>query len=413
MKERKYAFLAKLVIFAAGLWIGFAGGTYSAWAAEAGQMISGKNTRGQENTDPEQAALDIGITQELDRIQEYLDQASGNPGDGGWGISFWDLMKAFAVGNLETVFQTVKEGLRSILFSQVTEGAGLLAQVAAIGLMGALFSGTASVFKEGQISDTGFYVTYLLLFVCLAGSFLASLSITAGVLDRILEFMRVLMPAYFMAVSFSGGSISALCMYEAMMAAVTGVQWLCRNLFLSGVKVYVLLTLGSHVMKEPLLSKLTSLTEQIIEWGIKTMFGLVLGLHVLEAMVLPYGDSATRSGLLKLAEMIPGLGAGAGAAARLVLGSGVLIKNTMGAAAVTVLFFISLVPVVKLLLLMFLYQAAGAIMQPVCDKRMVELVLGVARGHRLLLKLALYSLLLFVIAIAITCGAANVAYLAA
>ena len=89
-----------------------------------------------------------------------------------------------------------------------------MAQVAAIGLMGALFSGTASVFKEGQISDTGFYVTYLLLFVCLAGSFLASLSITAGVLDRILEFMRVLMPAYFMAVSFSGGSISALCMYE-------------------------------------------------------------------------------------------------------------------------------------------------------------------------------------------------------
>ena len=135
MKERKYAFLAKLVIFAAGLWIGFAGGTYSAWAAEAGQMISGKNTRGQENTDPEQAALDIGITQELDRIQEYLDQASGNPGDGGWGISFWDLMKAFAVGNLETVFQTVKEGLRSILFSQVTEGAGLLAQVAAICLL--------------------------------------------------------------------------------------------------------------------------------------------------------------------------------------------------------------------------------------------------------------------------------------
>ena len=82
---------------------------------------------------------------------------------------------------------------------------------------------------------------------------------------------------------------------------------------------------------------------------------------------------------MKLAEMIPGLGAGAGAAARLVLGSGVLIKNTMGAAAVTVLFFhFPGCRLVKLLVLMFLYQAAGAIMQPVCDKRMVELVLGVA-----------------------------------
>ena len=48
-------------------------------------------------------------------------------------------------------------------------------------------------------------MAYLLLFACLAGSFLTSLSIAAEVLDRILEFMGVLIPAYFMAVSFSGG----------------------------------------------------------------------------------------------------------------------------------------------------------------------------------------------------------------
>ena len=171
-----------------------------------------------------------------------------------------------------------------------------MTQAAAIGLLGAMFSGAASVFKNGQISDTGFYVAYLLLFACLAGSFLTSLSIAAEVLDRILEFMGVLIPAYFMAVSFSGGSITGICMYEAMMAAVFCVQWLSKSVFLTGVRVYVLLVLGSHVMKEPLLSKMTSLTEQAVEWGIKTMFGLILGLHVLEAMVLPYADSVRRSG---------------------------------------------------------------------------------------------------------------------
>jgi len=143
------------------------------------------------------------------------------------------------------------------------------------------------------------------------------------------------------------------------------------------------------------------------------MFGLILGLHVLEAMVLPYADSVGRSGLLKLAEAVPGLGAGAGAAARMVLGSGVLIKNTMGAAGVTVLALIAFLPAAKLLTLALFYQAAGAIMQPVCDKRMVSCVIGVSRGHRLLLKIVLYSLLLFVIAIAVTCKAADVAYLSA
>ena len=60
-----------------------------------------------------------------------------------------------------------------------------------------------------------------------------------------------------------------------MMAAVFCVQWLSKSVFLTGVRVYVLLVLGSHVMKEPLLSKMTSLTEQAVEWGIKTMFGLI------------------------------------------------------------------------------------------------------------------------------------------
>ncbi len=97
----------------------------------------------------------------------------------------------------------------------------------------------------------------------------------------------------------------------------------------------------------------------------------------------------------------------------MVLGSGVLIKNTMGAAGVTVLALIAFLPAAKLLTLALFYQAAGAIMQPVCDKRMVSCVIGVSRGHRLLLKIVLYSLLLFVIAIAVTCKAADVAYLSA
>ncbi|MCB7059919.1 stage III sporulation protein AE, partial [Eggerthella lenta] len=77
----------------------------------------------------------------------------------------------------------------------------------------------SSVFKGGQISDTGFFVTYLLLFTCLAASFSASLQVAAQVMEQILEFMKLLMPAYYMAVAFSGGSMSALALYECMLGA--------------------------------------------------------------------------------------------------------------------------------------------------------------------------------------------------
>ena len=62
--------------------------------------------------------------------------------------------------------------------------------------------------------------------------------------------------------------------------------------------------------------------------------------------------------------------------AQMVLGSGVLIKNTMGAAAVVVLAVISVVPVMKLTVLMIMYQCVAAVMQPVCDKRGGVLCVG-------------------------------------
>lgn len=84
-----------------------------------------------------------------------------------------------------------------------------MVQVALLGLTGAVFSHAASAFKGSQIPETAFYVIYLLIFTCLAGSFLSSIQITAQVLDQILEFVRLLMPAYFISVAFAGGSASA------------------------------------------------------------------------------------------------------------------------------------------------------------------------------------------------------------
>ena len=155
---------------------------------------------------------------------------------------------------------------------------------------------------------------------------------------------------------------------------------------------------------------MTELLEQWVGWALKTLMGLVLGLQVLQGMVVPYADSAGQAGVRKVIEIIPGLGQGAGAVAQMVLGSGVLIKNSLGAAAVVVLLIMTLVPIAKLAVLMLFYQLAAAVMQPVCDKRVVSCVSGVSCGHKLLLKIVVSSLLLFVIAIAITCAATNVNY---
>ncbi len=356
----------------------------------------------------EQEMEALGLEQEAEEIQQFLDREL-NQGTGE-SFSFKALAGALLRGDLGGALGQAGLGLRNSLMPEVEKGGRLMAQVAVIAMAGALFSHFSSVFKGGQISETGFFVAYLLMILCLGAAFFQSLSVASQALNQILEFMRLLMPAYFIAVAFAGGSVSAVALYEAMMAAVTGVQWVCAGLLLPAVRVYGLFVLAGHLAKEDVLSKFRELLEQAAGWALKTLMGLVLGFHVIQGMVLPYADSAGQAGLRRIVEMIPGIGAGAGAQAQFLLGSGVLIKNTAGAAALVVLVILTAVPAAKLAFLMVLCQLAAALMEPVCDKRMVACVAGISRANRLLLRIVAASLMLFGIAIAITCAATNVNY---
>ena len=70
------------------------------------------------------------------------------------------------------------------------------------------------------------------------------------------------------------------------------------------------------------------------------------------------------------------------------------------------------VPVIKLTVLMALYYGTAAVIQPVCDKRLSACISEVAGGHGILLKMVGYSLVLFVLTIAILCISTNAAYYA-
>lgn len=411
---RKAAAAAGLAVM-----LGAAGAGAAAAADKTGVYCAGdlKAPNGNEtgsdlDTEIDDAATELGIQDEMEGLQQFLNEVMGQQDSDMENFSFWGLMKELVRGNFGGILKQAGAGIQHTLLSQVTRGGHMLFQVAAIGIIGAVFSNVSSVFKDGQLSDTGFFVTYILLFTCLAASFGASLQVAAQVLGQILEFMKLLMPAYFMSVAFSGGSMSALALYEGMLGAVTLVQWVCSTALLSLVKIYVLMVLGSHVVKEELLTKLTGLLEQVVGWTLKTITGLVVGFQLIQSMILPYADAAGQAGIKRLLEIIPGLGQGAGAMAQMVLGSGVLIKNTMGAAAMVVLAVITVIPVIKLMVLMVLYQCVAAVMQPVCDKRVVSCVSGVANGHKLLIRIVLSSTFLFMLAIAITCASTNVNYFA-
>lgn len=399
---KRIAFI--LLCLAAGLLLGIR--SYGAETLPAQTPYGAESDSAQASSGSASGGLDLD-QYDLTDIQNFLDRMKGNRG---MDLSFKTLMKDLMAGNLDKVMGQVGKAIKDLLIGEVRSSGYMMGQIIVLGIIGAVFTNFSSIFTGSQISETGFFVTYLLLFAYLAASFFTSVTIAADVVGQILDFTRVLMPAYFLAAAFAGSSASAAASYEFTLLIITAAQWLLGQVLLSLVRVYALLVMAGHIAKEDMLSKLTELLEQVVSWSLKTLVGVVLGFHIIQSMVLPYVDSMKTGAVQKLIGAIPGIGQGVSSVAQMVLGSGVLIKNTIGAAGIVVLLVISVIPLLKLAVLMFLYQCVAALLQPVCDKRIVSCISDMAKGHKMLLSIAASGVLLFVITIALVCSSTNVTY---
>ena len=340
-------------------------------------------------------------------IQQYLDETLADSD-----IRFQDMLSSLLTGNFSEAFSQIGQMAKSALLSEVKTNQTVLHQVLMIGLFGALLTQIASALSKNGVGEAGFYVTYLLLMALLLVAFQTSVSIGSQVIGRLLNFMSVVNPVFFAAVAFAGGSMSALAFYELVLLIISVVQWLFLNILLPMIEVYVTLLLVNSLSKEDYLSRLAELLKSILNWLLKTLLGVVVGLNLVQGLVLPMVDSVKSATVRKAISAIPWIGKGGDAVASVLLGSGALIKNGIGMAALVFLVLLCLVPLIKLSIISVLYQGSAAAIQPVSDPRIVACISSVYEGTKLVLKLVLYTLILFVVSVAIICAASNSNYYA-
>ncbi len=409
-----------LAAFASVFTLAFASGSpgaMDAWAVEPVEIsvsLSREETEGEEWTEGETGAQETGgdleteLLDEMDisDIQEFLrKEASESP-------DFRQIMEDLMAGRLLKVCEGFLESAKEELFSELSFGIRAAGQILTLGILGAVFTNFSDVFDKSQVSETAFYVTYLLMTAILAAGLGQSAETASRTVSQILRFMQVLAPSYFLAVAFAGGSASAMAMYEGTLLLITGGQWLLHTVLISLVRIHILLSLAGNLGKEAYFGKLTELLRQAAGWGMKTLLGLALGFHLIQGMILPYVDALKNGSVQKLMSLIPGVGQGAAALTQVLLGSGVLIKNTMGMAAVVILAAVTAVPAAKLLLLTLLYRLLAVLLEPVCDRRLVACVTAAADGHQMLLQIVMTAAFLLVITVALVCAGTNVTYYA-
>lgn len=353
--------------------------TYSVQASSYTENIRETNTAA-----GEEFSMEEDILEEIDfmEIQEMVDEMLGDNS-----FSFLEAVKKLMAGEAAFSREAAQELLRGLLFSKWQQEKDIFLRIFLLVLVASVFSNFAEVFDNGQIGEISFYVTYLLLFILLMEAFSGLSYSLETSLTCFTGFMKVLSPAYFLAVAASTGASTAAVFYQGVLVVVWLVQWALLTVLLPAVNLYVLLKLVNHLSKEETLGKLSELLETAISWGMKTMLGFVVGLQVVKGMVAPVIDSLKRTALGKTASAIPGVGNAVNLVTEIIVTSAVLVRNSLGVAFLIVFILAGAGPVIHYVLVSFFYKFLAAITQPISDKRMVGCLSTMGEGCSMLLRI--------------------------
>lgn len=379
MKRKNFQFI--LVVFLICL-------EFGATFVQAGQ----KQREQQEEETRQKLMEDMELGQMQDAVNQILKEDS---------FSIEEILNQILKG--ESLFQkeTMSKWFKNIVKAQLQREQKAMFQVVLLVLLAAVFSNFTAVFGDGKTGEISFYITYMLLLAVLIKSFGSMGVELKELLENFILFLKALMPSYFLAVTASSGSATAMIFYEAVLFLIYVIQVVFLKGMIPAIYVLALVELVNYLQSEDFLSKMAELLQTLIEWTLKSCMAVVLGMQLIQNMIGPAMDSLKRDIIGKTAASIPGIGNAINGVTEVALGTAVIIRNGIGVVGIIILVCIGIRPVIRLALLAFLYKLLAAVTQPVSDKRMTGALSTIGNGYVLFLKILLCMELLIFITIAI------------
>lgn len=332
---------------------------------------------------------------DMQEVEDYLKENEETAD-----ISFMDLVTGLIRGNDGENLKAAGSYISNLLFTELRENKQLLLIIVAIAASFALLKNFSTIFKNSYISDLCFVLVYIELMILLMKSFLIMQDLMQSTMGKVVDFMKMLLPVFAMSMVFSNGTNSAAGFYEMTFLIIFVVQWVLLYLLAPLIQIFVVMQFLNYILEGEKFARMCELLEDGIRWGMKIVVTLVMGLNIVQGLIHPAVDRLKMTSWTKTVSMIPGIGNSANAIGEILIGTGMVIKNSVGVAAMLILVIIVAIPLVKIFVMSFLYKLASAILEPVTDKRLAGSVNGVFKGSVLAGKLMLTSLFLFFVTIA-------------
>lgn len=387
MKDRRYAQMWRVVLWLLPVLI---------------CPMAGTKIQAAERTDIDDTIYD---SIPLDEVEEILQEMKGSE----ISFSIKDYVNQVMSGDGELSLSGIGGYIGNYFKYQMEQNKSTFIRLILYGILSGVFLNFSTSLYEKQMGETGFQIIYFLAVSIMISGFLSAFVVAGEVLEHVVEFMKVLVPSFSVALTWSSGSATSMAFYQAALYAIAIAENVLVHVFLPVVQVYFLISILNPLSGWKF-TKIAALLRSFVRIGTKTLLAVMIGHQGIQGLIMPALDGVKRSSFFKAANSIPGVGNLFDGVTNTVIGTGVLIKSAIGVGGLVAISIICIVPMIKLGVFTILYKVLAAFAQPVTDKRIVSVFQSTADSGRLLLQLVFMTAVMFLITLTIVIAATNIRY---
>ncbi|MEG0132655.1 MAG: stage III sporulation protein AE [Clostridium sp.] len=263
----------------------------------------------------------------------------------------------------------------AFVFKEVVASFKIIGQLIIIAIVCALLNNLQSAFSNEKLCNVAYFACLSVMIILIARGFFLGVELTQQVINSVSDFMIALMPVLIMLLASVGSISQAMVMDPIIMGVCTFGTKLYSSIIIPIICMSFVLDFVNNISDEYNIKNLTSLLKKaalLLQGGFLTIFVAIITIRGIAGS--SFDVVTTKTAKFAMDSFIPVVGKTLSDAFATVASYTLLLKSSISLLGVVVLVAIILIPIVKIFVMGFMYKLTAALLQPVSDKKVTNII---------------------------------------
>ena len=289
-------------------------------------------------------------------------------------------------GNVDN--KKIVKNVCKIFGQEIQNAISIFASILVIVVINSILNCITEGLENKSVSKIAFYVQYILIVTIILTNLSSIIQSIKESVNNMNSFTNMLVPIMMTLIITTGSVTTASIIQPIIVFMITMIGNFINNIAIPLILVSTALGIVSKISDKIQVGRLAKQIKSSTIW----IIGIILTIFVTVVSVNGNLSSSVDAVTAKTAKaavsnLIPVVGKILGDAVDSVIGCSNILKNAIGIIGVVVVIGISIMPIVKLLLLMGIYYLGAAICEPIADTKIVQLLDQMGDTFKVLLAL--------------------------